>query len=304
MSEPPPVTGIAANRVPGAVDLQTGTVIVDLDCRRCGYNLRTLPEAGRCPECGSPVGLSTKGNFLRFANPEWVAKVAKGLKIIFAIIIANIVIGFINGSVMQPTTLYSFMLVFAVGCIDYYGVWLMTEPDPSGIGEEKNVTARKVVRVSLGIALLALVFQPMSEFFSGSDSFIVNGLVAFVGIVAFLASIVGWYAKFVFFAAIARRIPDDVLAKRAIFLRNGIIVCVAILVVFGVIVALTTSSQQGGGGGFGILFVFILPAAIAFLVFAILTIIFTYRLMKSVESEAESARYNWAVATEHSQTGL
>ena len=31
------------------------TIIVDTLCIRCRYNLKTLPENGRCPECGLPV---------------------------------------------------------------------------------------------------------------------------------------------------------------------------------------------------------------------------------------------------------
>ena len=64
----------AEQRLPGVVDPVSGLVVIDLSCRRCGYNLRTLAEAGRCPECGSPVGLSTRGNFLQFADPDWVAR--------------------------------------------------------------------------------------------------------------------------------------------------------------------------------------------------------------------------------------
>ena len=59
-----------------------GTVVVDQTCRRCGYNLRGLHRDGRCPECGAPVGLSIKGDLLRFAHPDWVEELARGSRFI------------------------------------------------------------------------------------------------------------------------------------------------------------------------------------------------------------------------------
>ncbi len=61
---------------------ESGTVIVDTSCRRCSYNLRGLSEEGRCPECGTPVGLSTQGDLLRFADPDWLESLARGLNFI------------------------------------------------------------------------------------------------------------------------------------------------------------------------------------------------------------------------------
>lgn len=41
------------------VTLGTGEVVCgDRPCLTCGYNLRTLPLAGQCPECGTPVAVT------------------------------------------------------------------------------------------------------------------------------------------------------------------------------------------------------------------------------------------------------
>ncbi len=45
-------------RTPAPVTAEDGTVVGDLACVGCGYNLRSRPIAGRCPECGLEVAHS------------------------------------------------------------------------------------------------------------------------------------------------------------------------------------------------------------------------------------------------------
>ena len=39
---------------------QHNQVAQDLPCKLCGYNLRTLPEDGKCPECGGSVAVTIR----------------------------------------------------------------------------------------------------------------------------------------------------------------------------------------------------------------------------------------------------
>ena len=55
----------------------------DVPCDRCGYNLRSLEEAGRCPECGLAVAVSMASERLRQAragspDPAWARQVREG----------------------------------------------------------------------------------------------------------------------------------------------------------------------------------------------------------------------------------
>ena len=69
---------------------QAGTVISDLACRRCGYNLRGLNNQGRCPECGAAIGLSCHGDLLRFADPKWVETLGRGASLILWGVLASV----------------------------------------------------------------------------------------------------------------------------------------------------------------------------------------------------------------------
>jgi hypothetical protein len=64
-----------------------GRLIDDLACRSCGYALRGLPASGACPECATAVGRSIHGDLLRFCEPDWVVRIARGVRLL--------VIGFI-----------------------------------------------------------------------------------------------------------------------------------------------------------------------------------------------------------------
>jgi hypothetical protein len=58
-----------------------GRVAEDLPCIRCEYNLRTLHEEAKCPECGTDVSLSIRGNWLKYSDPGWLTRMARGLEL-------------------------------------------------------------------------------------------------------------------------------------------------------------------------------------------------------------------------------
>jgi hypothetical protein len=55
------------------------TVDYDLPCAQCGYNLRTLAHASRCPECATPVAVSLAPNPMAHADPAKLRRVRAGL---------------------------------------------------------------------------------------------------------------------------------------------------------------------------------------------------------------------------------
>src|SRR5947208_14619069 len=61
---------------------ENGIVKEEVLCRKCSYNLRGLHQNNKCPECGTPVGLSIRGNLLCYSDPEWVEKLLPAVDLI------------------------------------------------------------------------------------------------------------------------------------------------------------------------------------------------------------------------------
>ena len=51
-------------------------------CVTCGYDLRSLPIEQSCPECGTPIELSLRGDLLSQSDPAWVARLARGQSVL------------------------------------------------------------------------------------------------------------------------------------------------------------------------------------------------------------------------------
>jgi len=284
--------------VPGLFD-ERGEIVVDHECKKCGYNLRGLREDGRCPECGTPIGLSTTGDLLRFADPEWVEKVARGLKIILWMILVGVIAGFLAG--VAGATIgeeAGTVLMFVVGLISFYGVWLMTEPDPSGIGEDPNITARKVIRITLVVGLLSSPLQLAVDALDLPYAGVV--LVVIAGLLVGLVGLVGEFAKFIYYERLARRIPEDSLAGRARFLKWAFTITLAVVVVVGGIAAIVGATAPAGAGGAGpglaLFGCLALPAGLAVLGFSVMTLFLLLRLRKAIAEQAKLARATWAAA--------
>src|SRR5438309_891509 len=68
-------------------ELKTNMIEADLPCAVCGYNLRTLDPAGRCPECGHAVFSSIAkerfrqsrlGRPINQSDPGWLKSLIEG----------------------------------------------------------------------------------------------------------------------------------------------------------------------------------------------------------------------------------
>lgn len=160
-ANPPKVAkGLAAPSV--KLD-EAGLIAEDLPCRHCGYNLRTLSTKVQCPECGTSVGRSVHGDYLRYADPAWVRGLATGASLVFAAITLQtlhsvILGGLVLASLFVPK--WFFMIGFGVSLIAGIGFWLMTTADPGRRDAPERRDPKKVARILLAIWILLVIPHP------------------------------------------------------------------------------------------------------------------------------------------------
>lgn len=226
---PPP---LAPPTIPG-VD-PAGVVAVDRTCRQCGYNIRGLHIAGRCPECGTPVELSARGDYLEFSAPAWVRKLVGGSRLIyrgvmlalltFVLLAAGIVaiIALLDRPGMAAASTGMIVLVFGLmfsgaalltaTIMAAIGLWKLTAAEPGADESSVQSRARVVVRVGLVVT-----------FFAPYVPILVQGLnlpaEVLVGVVAVfaplqLASLYAVNRYYRWIGDLARRVPDDKMRQR------------------------------------------------------------------------------------------
>jgi hypothetical protein len=142
-----------------SIDATTMTVLDDYPCTGCGYNLHTLPVRGECPECSRPVVHSLSLNQLVFADPKWLRRVRRGVKLLIIVAIGPFVIPLIilvaqEVAVLRrlqivPALLWGLVLLFAG--LSAWGAFQVTAPGP---GFASSRAVRYIGRVS--ICLMAI----------------------------------------------------------------------------------------------------------------------------------------------------
>lgn len=334
----PTARPILATPIPGSIPTSVvpldaaGRINVDLPCKRCGYNLRTMMPDGRCPECATAVGQAMHGDYLKFADPAWVQKLASGINWIIAGTIIGIVagagIGFILGAGGTRPEVIS-LLTSPLGLIALYGYWRVTTPDPSGLGEKGRANARQVARVAV-VANYAI--NPVIIFAVGTIQPSGMLIAPATSLIALIATI----ALYIFARQLAIRVPDPALAKGLRINMWGMVS----VILMGVIVALAgfitmqsapmkqwmqqattmsatsttttqawygtqtnvtvTSSQTGPPPpraaivGGAIMGVGGCGVAVTGIVFGIWTLVLVLRLRKALNLAAEQALHSWA----------
>ena len=116
----PPVIFVRPPEDPNA------TIETDTPCRKCSYNLRGLTHGGRCPECGTPVGLSTFGDLLRYSDPNWLVTLGRGIGYILWGILVAIVVMILGAFFLQRSNPGGQeWLGIVAGLLGVYGAWLL-----------------------------------------------------------------------------------------------------------------------------------------------------------------------------------
>lgn len=216
---------------PAAVRLdEKGGLAEDIACRKCGYNLRGLRTEGVCPECGTAVGRSLYGDFLRYCDPAWVRTLAKGMNWIVAAVIACVVLGCAGGGLvgaarfMMPrfTVLPLQWIIVVADVVALVGYWLATTPDPA-TGRDDGVSSRKLVRVTkvcgVLIGLMAPVMMELTSMLGASHTLLSIVAAVLEGVL----SIIGTIVVFLYARTLALRIPDEKTARQCRVVMWGLV---------------------------------------------------------------------------------
>jgi hypothetical protein len=207
-------------------------ITADTSCLTCGYNLRGLTKHSVCPECGSPARPSVDPFFLRTADARFVRTISNAvnlirwcfvLRIILEIIlIATITMRFETYWVEFPIMrwgngLGSLLLVV--------GGWLLTMPNPSGLGATRRRKLRGCIRwgVAAGGLVFAMGFLPRRQ---GAQH---EQLIRYCYQLALETfACVGLVCIFAYLTYLARDIPDKSLARWAKFFAKTLAICLGI----------------------------------------------------------------------------
>ena len=231
-------------------DRDQGRLTDDLLCIRCGYSLRGLQEGSRCPECGTAITQSLRGDLLSAADSAWLQRVYRGQALVCAgcvVLLSHFILYNVSGSrgslatwvivntLGASSTVYAVseaVISGAVILLLLLGVFATTTLDPRLSLTEQPIALRRFVRGNI-VALVALagssylvptVVQQLRA--DAEVAGLCGTVLLYASGLAFLSSLVGICY---YLAGLAMRIPVSELATRTRSKVVRFVVCFGIL---------------------------------------------------------------------------
>jgi len=220
------------------------SVTVAQPCIKCGYSLLGLRTDSRCPECGTPVDRSLRGDLLIYSDSTYVDSLRKGATLIMASILLMVLmtVGVVAlGAIGVSPDMISLLGLVVSGCF-LAGWWFLTSPDLGQLTANKGEKPRQIVRVCVGIAAVAKIITTVLPFIITIDTAVHMVLQLLDSLVLF----VGFFAGMLYLRWLTPRIPNYNAYKRAKTLMIMISVVIGLYLITAVIGLLTYWSTTGG----------------------------------------------------------
>lgn len=188
------------------------TVADDVDCCRCGHNLRGLAMNAECPECGSAVSDSHRPELLRFADPIWINRVRFGLLLKlygFPVLFVVALLGraFVGRGSGDSVKLWLGVLEAGAGaCATYF----VTLRESVTVHKERRLSSRRLAR----FLVFAWVGQRLFEACIAGSAVSLEAVQA-IGLAGNTAAVFSSLAEWTYLRILARRVPDSLLERSA-----------------------------------------------------------------------------------------
>ncbi|MGI9013653.1 MAG: hypothetical protein ACR2GY_05315 [Phycisphaerales bacterium] len=265
---------------------EQGRIAEEIPCKRCGYNLRGLDDFTACPECGTAVGWSIRGDFLRYAAPDWVERLAIGSWWLTAGIVTTLLTTLLSGSFPLAALMFD-TLSLAASAAAVVGVWLVTTREVSAI-ETSLFNARIIARIGMCVGFAGSL---MHYVILTTDSQKLADAIANLMVIPAIAEFVGVIALCMHARRLALRIPDVSLASVTLIVMWGFSISLLASTVFQLTGAMATVQASGLSGGIAAAGCAIALLLVAFFVWG-LALLFQYRT--ALSHAAQEARSTWA----------
>lgn len=239
---------------PGVWPAPGQVVSDDRPCLVCGYNLRSMAVSAQCPECGTPVERSLRGILLRYSSPDYVATMRRGITLVEASLVLQILMVVVGIAVMgvfigtgtigprgagtgtgaprfagAPVVFQQVqqLVTALVRGMTLLGWWMFSTPDPALLARDPGHGARRILRIFLACSavlslagfvagmLPGLKAQVAAAAGTGMFSMATFGVLALIGLAGAVAQLVGFIASMNYMMQLARRIPDAKMERQA-----------------------------------------------------------------------------------------
>jgi len=199
-------------------------------CLRCAYDVGGMPDDAVCPECAHPVAASRRAALLRFAPPEYLARVSRGLVVYAVSLFAHLGVAILEPErhVLEAFDLGSPWLIVvlsAVASVPLFilaaGFCMMTTPDPRLVPFEKRMSLRRGARLALaawiGLSVGRIAYLVLNTYvFLPGNMFLV--VLEASSLLASAGGIAGDFVLMTYLAGLVRRVPDATAVR---WMRRG-----------------------------------------------------------------------------------